>query len=206
VKRTTVLVAALLSGALAIGTAAHSPSAHNTTAVAAPDDDLARFVPALVPRHPQRLRVASRSARRVPLHSQPTTTRRTVHPVSTRSVAGGEFASWINTARNDHGLRSLSYNATLASSARAHSSSMAANGSIYHSSHSQLWSNADRACSSCTTAGEIVGAGSSLRQVFDAFMADSVHRSVILDSRFRYFGVGIVYSRGSYWITEQFAG
>jgi uncharacterized protein YkwD len=82
---------------------------------------------------------------------------------------------------------------------------MAERGSLYHTSGSQLLSNAQHSCS-CSWGGEVVGKGSSIHQVFDLFMADSAHRAVIMNSHFRYAGVGIVYSHGWYWVTVQFAG
>jgi uncharacterized protein YkwD len=115
------------------------------------------------------------------------------------------MVSWVNQARANGGLRSVASNGTLASYARSHSESMAARGSLYHTNGTQLLSNGQHACS-CNKAGEVVGKGSSVRQVFDLFMKDSAHRAVIMNSAFRYAGAGIVYSHGWYWITIQFAG
>jgi uncharacterized protein YkwD len=116
------------------------------------------------------------------------------------------MVSWINGARTTGGVRAVSWNGGLASSARAHSTSMVRRGSIFHSSRSQLWANMRRACSSCSYTGEVVGVGTSLRQVFGAFMASSSHRAVVMSGAFRYAGVGVVFSRGKYWVTVQFAG
>jgi len=126
--------------------------------------------------------------------------------VSSASSAASQMASMVNNVRAQHGLRTLQWNSALASGARAHSEEMAQDGRIYHSSNAQVWHNVDQGCSSCKNAGEVVGMGTSVRQVFNAFMASSEHRTVILDPAFRYFGVGIVYSRGAYWVTIQFAG
>jgi uncharacterized protein YkwD len=130
------------------------------------------------------------------------------HRVTTSysSSSASQMASMIESARSSHGLRILGYNSSLASSSRAHSAAMARDDRLYHSSQSELWADAGRACGSCTTAGEIIGMGTSVRQIFNAFMADSVHRSEILNRSFRYFGVGVVYARGAYWVTVQFAG
>jgi uncharacterized protein YkwD len=81
---------------------------------------------------------------------------------------------------------------------------MAADDQIYHTSRSQLASNARRACS-CQLNGEIVGLGTSVRRVFDAFMAEPGHRAVIMNEDLRYLGVGVIYARGAYWVTVQFA-
>ncbi|MFN2642937.1 MAG: CAP domain-containing protein [Actinomycetota bacterium] len=121
------------------------------------------------------------------------------------SSSAGLFASWINSSRQDHGLRSMSWNGALASTSRSHSASMASRRSLYHSSNSQLISNMKHACS-CSYVGEVVGVGPSLRTIFTSFMRSSEHRSVILKRVFRYVGVGIVYARGVYWVTVQFAG
>jgi uncharacterized protein YkwD len=82
---------------------------------------------------------------------------------------------------------------------------MASRGQLYHTGPSILLSEAGHSCS-CSTGGEIVGKGTSVRQVFDLFMADAAHRAVIMNSAFRYAGAGIVYSHGWYWVTVNFAG
>ncbi|MGZ4206050.1 MAG: CAP domain-containing protein [Actinomycetota bacterium] len=177
------------------------------------DDHAAMRAASLAPR--RRVSVSRSFHRTIPVHRsvvRRTTVRRvaprrTVTSVYTsRATAASQMASLIESARKDHGLRALVGNSSLASSARAHSSQMAADDRLYHSSSSELWSDARRACGSCTTAGEIIGMGTSVRAIFDAFMADSTHRSEILNRAFRYFGVGVVYAHGAYWVTVQFTG
>ncbi|MFN2613460.1 MAG: CAP domain-containing protein [Actinomycetota bacterium] len=121
------------------------------------------------------------------------------------SSAASELASMINQARRAHGFGALRWSGALASGARSHSASMAASGSLYHSTTSQMWSDADRACT-CSRVGEMVGESRSITRVFNAFMASSVHRAEILNGRFRYVGVGVVRSGATYWVTVRFAG
>jgi uncharacterized protein YkwD len=157
-------------------------------------------------RHRARTTLRAASRRRTVVHRTVTVRRAPVVTSVSASSAASQMASMVNNVRASHGLRTLRWNNALASGSESHSRDMASQGRIYHSSQSQIWHNVDSGCSSCTDAGEVVGVGKSVRQVFDAFMASSEHRTVILDPAFRYFGVGIVYSRGSYWVTIQFAG
>lgn len=187
----------------------HQTSGTSPTALATRDHDAVPFryvrAPAKRARRPAPQR-ASRSTR-APRPARTSTAPRRTAPrrVATVTVttAASRFLGWINDARS---ARSLSWNSTLASYARSHSANMAERGSLYHSSGSQLQSNMRRSCSSCSTVGEIVGSGATTRQVFDAFLKSSYHRSLIMDGSFRMAGVGIVYARGAYWITVQFAG
>jgi len=162
------------------------------------------------PAHHRHRVVASRSARRAPVARRVTSApvRTPTHhaaPTTTVSGAAGQLVQWINQARASHGLRSVGWNGTLASYSKSHSSSMAARGQLFHTGPSTLMSEGSHSCS-CSTAGEIVGKGTSVRQVFDLFMSDASHRAVIMNSAFRYAGAGIVYSHGWYWVTVTFAG
>jgi uncharacterized protein YkwD len=207
VKRAALIIFALATGTVLIGTAMRgSPSTPEVSPVS-PTDDLARLRGlALSAPRIQRPRAASRSVRAPLTRHHVSVSTHSAPAISSRSSAAAQIASMIEQARSQHGLRSLASNGTLVSSARSHSASMARDNQIYHSSRSELWGDAQRACSSCSDAGEIVGMGTSARQIFDAFMSSSTHRDVILNGSFRYFGMGVVYSRGAYWVTVQFAG
>ena len=51
-----------------------------------------------------------------------------------------------------------------------------------------------------------LGYWESVWRVFKAWTRSSPHRANMLDRRFRHAGVGVVFARGSYWITMMFYG
>jgi uncharacterized protein YkwD len=113
-----------------------------------------------------------------------------------------DLLSWINTARADHGSRALSGGWRLRDLANAHSRRMADAGRIFHtpSLGSRLTFLTWR------TAGENVGAGTSMRSLYDAFMRSSPHRANILASSYRRIGIGVYRADGFLWVTMVFVG
>jgi uncharacterized protein YkwD len=122
------------------------------------------------------------------------------------SWTASHAATLANRSRLSAGDRACAWNGTLAAYARSHSMEMARSGRIYHSNPSQVWAAVDRTCGSCGEAGEVVGMGPSIDAVHAAFMRSASHRTTILDASYRLIGVGVVYSRGFYFVTEIFAG
>ena len=59
---------------------------------------------------------------------------------------------------------------------------------------------------SWNVAGENVGAGGSMRALFDAFMKSDVHRDNILGRGFRRVGIGVYAHDGFLWVTLIFVG
>jgi Cysteine-rich secretory protein family len=84
----------------------------------------------------------------------------------------------------------------LVTAARSHSTTMARQGVLSHSSLSGI-------C--CFKAlAENVGAGATVGAVHTALMGSSGHRANILNPAMRHVGVGVVSSGGTLWVTEIF--
>ena len=83
-----------------------------------------------------------------------------------------------------------------------HSRQMASAGQIFHTA--SLGSKLTFV--SWSVAGENVGAGGSMRALFDAFMKSDVHRDNILGRGFRRVGIGVYAHDGYLWVTLIFVG
>jgi hypothetical protein len=95
----------------------------------------------------------------------------------------GEFVSLINASRSAAGLGSLTVSGDLVSVARRHTSKMAAEGRIFHSS------DLGSGLSGWQALGENVGMGPNPSILHDAFMGSSGHRANILGN-YTHVGVG----------------
>jgi uncharacterized protein YkwD len=115
-----------------------------------------------------------------------------------------EMASYINSARSARGISVMKKSAGLTDISRTHSRNMIRRGYIYHRTSSQL--RYDLRSYRWSVAGENVGRATSVRAVFDAFMRSSSHRSNILYSKYKWVGVGIVWSGGRAWVTLTLLG
>ena len=113
-----------------------------------------------------------------------------------------DMLSWMNTARSWHGAVVLDRGWRIRELADAHSRQMANAGRIFHSE--SLGSRLTFV--SWTVAGENVGAGLSMRTLFDAFMDSEGHRANILERRFRRVGIGVYAHDGFLWVTMIFVG
>jgi uncharacterized protein YkwD len=113
-----------------------------------------------------------------------------------------DMLGWMNAARSRHGQVLLSRGWRLRELADDHSRQMANAGRIFHTD--SLGSRL-RAVS-WTVAGENVGAGGSMRSLFDAFMRSEPHRDNVLGRRFRRVGIGVYVHDGFVWVTLIFVG
>lgn len=120
-------------------------------------------------------------------------------PAAALTGEESEFVSLHNSTRSSAGRRTLSVQADLVDVARRHSARMAAAGDIWHNP------NLAREVKNWTVVGENVGMGPSVRELFDAFMDSPGHRSNILDTDYNQFGVGVVISEGTIYVTVVFA-
>jgi uncharacterized protein YkwD len=107
----------------------------------------------------------------------------------------------INTARKNHGLKTLDLSAKISKMARNHSEKMAKQGKLFHS------------CLSCKFQGwnwhalaENVATGPGVKAVHKKLMKSPSHRANILGSQYHKVGVGIVKRKGKLWVTEIFYG
>jgi uncharacterized protein YkwD len=113
-----------------------------------------------------------------------------------------DMLGWMNDARNDRGARDLERGWRLRSMADEHSRQMATAGRIFHTA--SLGSKLTFV--SWSVAGENVGAGGSMRALFDAFMKSEAHRDNMLRRGYRRVGIGVYAHDGFVWVTLIFVG
>jgi uncharacterized protein YkwD len=113
-----------------------------------------------------------------------------------------DMLSWMNSARNTHGAVDLNRVWRLRILADEHSRQMANAGRIFHTA--SLGSRLSFV--SWRVAGENVGAGGTMRALFDAFMRSDAHRANILGSGYRHVGIGVHPADGFLWVTLIFVG
>ena len=110
--------------------------------------------------------------------------------------------SLTNDDRAQHDKAVLRMSAVLSRYATHHSRQMATRGYLFHTADlsSKLkgldWS----------IGGENVGVGSTLDGVEGAFMGSTPHRRNILRTGFDHAAVGVIRSKGSFWVTVIFYG
>lgn len=121
--------------------------------------------------------------------------------VAPAAASGDEsdFVASHNSIRASQGRRTLSVQSDLTSVARRHSARMAAEGSIWHNP------NLTSEVSNWQVVGENVGMGPDVDTLMNAFMNSTAHRNNILDSDYNQFGVGVVVSDGTIYVTVVFA-
>jgi len=113
-----------------------------------------------------------------------------------------EMLGWMNTARSNHGSVVLDRGWRLREMADEHSKQMANAGQIFHT----VSLGSKLTFVSWNVAGENVGAGGSMRALFDAFMKSEVHRENILGRGYRRVGIGVYAHDGFLWVTLIFVG
>lgn len=111
-------------------------------------------------------------------------------------------ASLVNGARSSAGLPPMAVSSALSDTARQHSASMAASGSISHTGN--LTGIVGGVVSDWTSVGENVAVSGSVTEAHNALMASASHRANVLGD-FNVLGVGVVHSGGRVWLTELFA-
>jgi uncharacterized protein YkwD len=113
-----------------------------------------------------------------------------------------DMLGWMNTARSNRGTVALDRGWRLRELADDHSRQMANAGRIFHTA--SLGSKLTFV--SWRVAGENVGAGGSMRALFDAFMKSDPHRDNILGRSYRRVGIGVYAHDGFLWVTLIFVG
>jgi uncharacterized protein YkwD len=120
---------------------------------------------------------------------------------STR-IARGKMFHFVNDYRREHGRRALRESRDVDRLAQHHSTLMASERTLFHSSSlstklrahdPSLW-------------GENIGMGPSVWYVFKAWTRSSEHNQNLLRRGFRKAGVGVVWSHGVWWITMIYYG
>lgn len=118
------------------------------------------------------------------------------------SAQEAELARLLNGERARRGLPTLGQSDALRTIARRHSQRMLMDGSIFH--NQRLRQDVESVFPDWSSIAENVGVGPTVPAVHDAFMNSPGHRSNILDSRFRWLGVGVVSGGGRLFMTENF--
>jgi uncharacterized protein YkwD len=113
-----------------------------------------------------------------------------------------DMLGWMNDARSDRGARLLDRGWRLRELADQHSRQMANAGRIFHTAY--LGSKLTFV--SWSVAGENVGAGSTMRSLYEAFMKSAPHRDNILRRGYRRVGIGVYAHDGFLWVTMIFVG
>ena len=128
------------------------------------------------------------------------------------AVAGyrGRVLRMVNATRENHGLHTLTIDASLSRQAMRHTNQMIDRNAIFDPTDlSQLMSGEPWS----SIAASIVGCARTLRGLHRAFMHDAAHRKILLTPELRRIGVGVrkEYSSnacgpGWFWGTELFYG
>jgi uncharacterized protein YkwD len=120
-----------------------------------------------------------------------------VGPAAATTTREARMVAHINHARAVHGLPPLRTSPDLMRAARAHTSQMAGQRTLFHTpSFSGI-------C--CWDAvGENIGMGYTVRSLHLAFMHSPPHRANILAPGMREVGVGFNSAGGRLWVTEVF--
>lgn len=108
----------------------------------------------------------------------------------------------VNDVRADRSRAALELDAKLSRYALKHSNDMAAAGYLFHTEDLAARLKGRR----WSMGGENVGVGSSLTEVFAAFMGSKPHRKNILRGGFDHAAIGVVKSDGKFWVTIIFYG
>ena len=110
----------------------------------------------------------------------------------------------VNEAREAEGRDPLKKHKQLSWSAREHALDIATSGNFSHDG----WLDFIRASGFKNSyAGENIAYGySSPSSVMNAWLNSTGHRNNILNSNFRYLGIGCIYGRGSIWWVQNFGG
>ncbi len=111
----------------------------------------------------------------------------------------------INAARASAGRAPLTSDARLVPLARSHAVRLARSGQLFHRPYVRVLQAVNG-----TRAGEVVGVGFDGASLVTAWLASSVHRSIVLGRGFRLAGVGV--ARGTFagtaawYVTVDVAG
>lgn len=124
---------------------------------------------------------------------------------------GSRLLQLVNEARTSNGLHALTLTGGTSTVAAGWTQHLAQQGALSHNPNlaSQLESHGS---SNWTIYGENVGEGAPTNpdQLFNAYMQSPEHRANILEARYRYVGVAVVFAGGYAWNTfdfvDQYAG
>ena len=128
--------------------------------------------------------------------------------------AGGGVRSkvlrMVNATRDNHDLRTLSIDRSLSRDAQRHTRHMIANNAIYDpTNHTRILQDEPWD----VVGASAVGCARTLSALHSAFMHDPVHRAILLNSKIRRIGIGVIEVDSAntcgqqwLWATELFYG
>ena len=108
----------------------------------------------------------------------------------------------LNQTRRSHGLPVFRLNASVSYRAWLHSRAMVRRNSLFHTVNLYDAVRPYRP----SAWGENVGMAGSLRRMRTLWMRSAGHRAIVLNSRYRRIGVGVVNAGGGLWVTAIFYG
>jgi uncharacterized protein YkwD len=111
------------------------------------------------------------------------------------------LAGLVNEARGGAGVTDVGYDRDLSSLAHHHSEAMAEDGRLSHTPDLE-----DSVPPGWHVLAENIGVGSSVEEIFQAFMESGEHRAHIEGADFHDVGVGVVLDGDTYWVTMVFRG
>jgi hypothetical protein len=124
---------------------------------------------------------------------------------STPSEFSSRLVTLLNQARSEHGLATLTVTSGTSTVAQGWTQHLDADQSLSHNPDlgSQLEAHGSPQWTAC---GENVGEGptSSADTLFQAYMNSPEHRDNILNPKYRYLGVGVVFDGSTAWNTLDF--
>ncbi len=150
-----------------------------------------------------RLIVRSPTVKPTPVPSKPSNQDRACSSSLTNQVV-----QLVNQTRASNGRVSLANNANLALAAQRHTSAMAKKQDLSHGTQAEMVQRIRDAGFTGSPVGENIAWGqTSAQAVMTDWMNSTGHRNNILDTRYRFIGVGCVIDRnGRYWWTQNFGG
>lgn len=124
------------------------------------------------------------------------------------STLTNQVLQLVNQSRAGYGRTSLGKNSQLTLAAQRHTADMAKKQVLTHGTQAEMVQRIRNAGFTGSPIGENIAVGqTSAQAVMTAWLNSAGHRANILDSRYRYIGVGCVIDRyGRYWWTQNFGG
>jgi uncharacterized protein YkwD len=108
------------------------------------------------------------------------------------------FRSKVNAERTSRGLAALKMDSRIDRIARDWAAKMAAQGEISHNP------NLENELPPFEYGGEDVGMGPTCDEIHQAFMNSSSHKAVMLDSDYKYLGVGVTLDNSTVFVVLDF--
>ncbi len=118
----------------------------------------------------------------------------------TKNLEAFDSLQRVNAERTAHGLAPLALDDTLVAKAQAWAETMAAGGTVRHSTLT------DGVPAGWTSLAENVGSATTVAEMHSLLMASPPHRANILEGRSNRIGTGVATAGGRIYVVQVFAG